>query len=34
MYDLAAYGYIYTYGDSKGDREMLRLGNEQFFKPF
>jgi HAD superfamily hydrolase (TIGR01490 family) len=34
VYDLSAYDEIYTYGDTKGDRPMLRLGNKSFYKPF
>jgi HAD superfamily phosphoserine phosphatase-like hydrolase len=26
--------YIYTYGDSKGDREILSISNEKFYKYF
>ena len=26
--------YIYAYGDSRGDKEMLELANESFYKPF
>ncbi len=31
--DLSQY-YIYSYGDSKGDQEMLSVANESFFKRF
>ena len=34
IYDLSQYDYIYAYGDSSGDREMLALANESFYKPF
>lgn len=34
VYDLHTYDYIYTYGDSSGDRELLALANESFYKPF
>ncbi|MBL0702400.1 MAG: HAD-IB family hydrolase [Sulfurospirillum sp.] len=34
LYDLAQYDYVYAYGDSRGDVEMLALGNESFYKPF
>jgi HAD superfamily hydrolase (TIGR01490 family) len=34
IYDLNAYEYIYAYGDSKGDVEMLKLAHESFYKPF
>lgn len=33
-YNLDEYSYIYSYGDSKGDKEMLKLANEGFYKPF
>ena len=33
-YDLTHFSYIYAYGDSKGDREMLNLANESFYRPF
>jgi phosphatidylglycerophosphatase C len=33
-YRLANYEEIYTYGDTRGDEPMLRLGNRPFFKPF
>jgi HAD superfamily hydrolase (TIGR01490 family) len=33
-YDLEAYDYIYAYGDSSGDRELLALADECFYKPF
>ena len=28
------YEYIYAYGDSSGDREMLKLAHEACYKPF
>ena len=28
------YGTIYAYGDSRGDKELLELANESFYKPF
>lgn len=34
QYDLARYEYIYAYGDSRGDREMLELADEKFYKIF
>lgn len=34
LYSLDGYDEIYTYGDSKGDRPMLRLGTARFFRPF
>lgn len=33
-YDLSAYEYIYAYGDSRGDRELLALSDESHYKPF
>jgi len=33
-YDLDDYSYIYAYGDSNGDKELLSLANESFYKPF
>jgi len=33
-YNLTDYNYIYAYGDSSGDAEMLELANEKFYKPF
>jgi len=33
-YDLSQYQYIYAYGDSKGDKEMLALAHEKSYKPF
>ena len=33
-YDLDEYEYIYAYGDSSGDKEMLALADESFYKPF
>lgn len=32
--ELANYDAIYSYGDSKGDREMLDLANHSYFRPF
>lgn len=32
-YNLDTYKKIYAYGDSKGDREMLALADEAFYKP-
>lgn len=32
--DLKDYSYIYAYGDTVGDLDMLELANEKFFKPF
>lgn len=31
---LDSYNYIYAYGDSRGDKEMLALADEAVFKPF
>ena len=33
-YNLNDYDYIYVYGDSRGDRELLELSDESFYKPF
>ncbi|RCK81147.1 MAG: Phosphoserine phosphatase [Candidatus Ozemobacter sibiricus] len=33
-FDLREDDYIYAYGDSRGDREMLDLADEAFFQPF
>jgi phosphatidylglycerophosphatase C len=33
-YNLKKFDYIYVYGDSKGDKEMLSLANKAFFKIF
>jgi len=33
-YNLAEIDYIYAYGDTRGDREMLSLGNESFYRNF
>jgi len=33
-YNLSRYEHIYAYGDSRGDRELLALANESFYKPF
>jgi phosphoserine phosphatase len=32
--DLAHYEHIYAYGDSSGDKPMLALADEAFYKPF
>lgn len=34
VYNLEKYDYIYAYGDSSGDTQMLKLANESFYKPF
>ena len=33
-YDLSEYDRIYAYGDSRGDKELLALADESFYKPF
>ncbi len=33
-YNLSEYNHIYAYGDSRGDRELLLLSHESFYKPF
>lgn len=33
-YNLSEYDYIYAYGDSRGDKELLALADESFYKPF
>ena len=33
-YDLGQYNYIYAYGDSRGDKEMLSIANESYYKHF
>ena len=33
-YTLSDYGYIYAYGDTRGDKELLELSDESFYKPF
>jgi phosphatidylglycerophosphatase C len=34
LYDRSQYDEIYVYGDSDGDRQMMRMGTKSFFKPF
>jgi len=34
QYNLDDYDHIYAYGDSRGDRELLELADEGFYKPF
>ena len=34
VYNLNDYDRIYTYGDSRGDKELLALADECFYKPF
>ena len=33
-YNLSDYNHIYAYGDSRGDKELLELANESFYKQF
>jgi HAD superfamily hydrolase (TIGR01490 family) len=33
-YNLDDYDHIYAYGDSRGDKELLGLADESFYKPF
>jgi phosphatidylglycerophosphatase C len=33
-YNLDDYDYIYAYGDTCGDKELLELADESFYKPF
>ncbi|MET1256089.1 HAD-IB family hydrolase [Aliikangiella maris] len=33
-YNLSMFDEIYAYGDSRGDKEMLELANNAYFKPF
>uniref|UniRef100_UPI00404867AF HAD family hydrolase n=1 Tax=Algoriphagus sp. TaxID=1872435 RepID=UPI00404867AF len=33
-YNLADFDYIFAYGDSRGDKEMLEIANESFYKYF
>ncbi len=34
IYNLKDFEYIYAYGDSSGDKQMLELAHEKFYKPF
>jgi len=34
VYDLSQFDYIYAYGDSRGDKEMLSIANESYYKHF
>ncbi len=34
VYNLSDYNYIYAYGDSHGDNELIELSDESFYKPF
>lgn len=34
QYELEHFDYIYAYGDTEGDKAMLTLANETFYKPF
>ncbi len=33
-YNISTFDCIYAYGDSRGDKEMLELANEKYYKPF
>ena len=33
-YNLSDYDHIFAYGDTRGDKELLALANESFYKPF
>ncbi len=33
-FDLSLYDHIYSYGDSRGDKELLALADESFYRPF
>lgn len=33
-YDLSQYDHVYAYGDSRGDKELLALADESFYKSF
>ena len=33
-YNLSDYDHIHAYGDSRGDKELLELADESFYKPF
>lgn len=34
LYDLENFDYIYAYGDSDGDKQILEISHEKFYKPF
>ena len=34
IYNLKVYNYIYAYGDTRGDKEMLEIATKSFYKPF
>ena len=34
LYNLNNYDYIYAYGDSSGDKALLSIANERYYKPF
>ena len=34
LYNLSDYKYIYAYGNSRGDHEMLDIADERHYKPF
>jgi len=33
-YNLDEFDYVYAYGDSDGDKDMLKIADESFYKPF
>jgi phosphoserine phosphatase len=33
-FDFSAIDYVYAYGNSRGDREMLELADEKFYRYF
>jgi phosphoserine phosphatase len=32
QYDVKSFGYIYAYGDTPGDKAMLDLANERYYR--
>jgi len=34
IYNLNNFDYIYAYGDSQGDKELLEIADESFYRPF
>lgn len=34
LYDLNDFEYVYAYGDSVGDKQMLEIADEKYYKPF
>jgi HAD superfamily phosphoserine phosphatase-like hydrolase len=34
VYNLSDYDYIYAYGDSRGDKEMLAIADKRYYKYF